>query len=110
MTVAQDNTSAGATNTPAEISAVSVPGLNSLSVTGAEGNGKAVSIIGLSSTLGVMLIPTELAPYNEDQAAEADVRDGVSYAEGTLTGTLETLIKGPVKLLKIPTGIKVIKI
>jgi hypothetical protein len=65
LIVAQNNTSAGATNAPAEINAVSVPGLYSLSVTAGEANGTAVSIIGTSSTADINIMPTELAPFKE---------------------------------------------
>ena len=89
MTVAQDATSAGATNAPAQINAVTVPGLHSLSVTTGEATGNAVSILGVSATADVNIIPTELAPFNVDYPAEADVRLGTDYAETTQTGTLD---------------------
>jgi hypothetical protein len=88
MTVAQDNTNAGATNAPAEINALSLPGLHSLSVTAGEGAGHAVSVIGVSATADVNIIPTEIAPFTVDYPVEADVKFGTDYAEGTLTGTL----------------------
>ena len=86
MTIAQDATSAGATNSPAQVDAVNVPGLYKVSVTTGEGTGKAVSIIGVS-TGTTNIIPTELAPFTIDNAAISDVRLGTDYAEATLTGT-----------------------
>jgi hypothetical protein len=104
LAVAQGNTSAGATNTPAEISAVAVPGLYSLSVTTAEANGTAVSIIGSSSTSDVNIIPTELAPFDVDYPAQGDVRKDTDYAEGTLTGTLVvTTVAQPLEIIEIET-------
>lgn len=88
MVIAQDNTSGAATNDPAELGALTVPGLYSLSIIAAENPGTALSILGTSTTADIEVMPTELAPYNEDQPAESDVRIGVDYAEGTLTGTL----------------------
>jgi len=89
LTVAQDATSAGATNAPAEVDAVNVPGLYKLSVTSGEATGKAVSIIGTSSTGDVNIMPSELSPFTVDYGAEADTLSGVVYAEGTRTGTLD---------------------
>lgn len=86
ITITQDNTSGGALNPPAEIDAVTVPGLYKVAVTSVEGTGKAVSIIGVS-TGTTNIIPTELAPFTVDNAAISDVRLGTDYAEGTLTGT-----------------------
>lgn len=89
ITIAQDATSAGATNTPAEVDAVNVPGLYKIVATAAEATGKAVSIIGISATANVNIIPTELAPFTVDYPAAANVRLGTDYAETTLTGTLD---------------------
>ena len=86
ITIAQDGTSAGAINSPAEISAVNVPGLYKISATAGEATGKAVSIIGVS-TGNTNIIPTELAPFTVDYPAISDVRDGADYAETTRTGT-----------------------
>lgn len=88
ITIAQDATSAGATNAPAEVDAVNTPGLYKISVTAGEATGKAVSIIGVSATANINIMPTELAPFTVDYPAEADVRLGTDYAETTLTGTL----------------------
>ena len=63
MKVAQDSTDAGATNAPAEIDAVNLPGVYSLSVTAAEGTGNAVSIFGGSSTADTTVLPTELSTF-----------------------------------------------
>lgn len=109
ITIAQDNTSAGATNSPAEISAVNVPGLYKISATVAEATGKAVSIIGTSSTADVNIIPTELAPFTVDYPLISDVRLDVDYAEGTLTGTLVQITE-PIKIIKLDTGVKVVKL
>lgn len=65
LTVAQNNTSAGATNTPTEVNAATCPGLYKLSVTAVEANGTAVSIVGTSSTADINIMPTELNPFQE---------------------------------------------
>lgn len=108
MFIAQDNTVSAAPG-QSEVNASTLPGTYKVAGTGPQSDGNAVSIIG-ESTGNTNVIPTEIAPYNEDQAAESNVLLGVVYAEGTLTGTAETTIKGPIKLLKLDTGIKVIKI
>lgn len=84
--IAQDGTDSAASG-QSEVNAVTLPGTYKVAATGAQANGRAVSIIGGSSNADASIISTELAPYNEDQAAEADVRLGTDYAEGTLTGT-----------------------
>jgi hypothetical protein len=88
MIIAQNNTSGAAINSPVELGALTVPGLYAISVTSSENPGTALSILGESNTVGVEIMPTEMGPHNEDQAAEADVRIDIDYAEGTLTGTL----------------------
>ena len=88
LTIAQDATSAGATNAPAEVDAVNVPGLYKVSVTTGEATGKAVSIIGVSATADINIMPTELAPFTVDYPPITDVLLDIDYAEGTLTGTL----------------------
>ncbi len=45
-----------------------------------------------------------------DFPAESDVRLNVDYDNGDLTGELSPTIKGPVKVIELDTGIKVIKI
>ena len=87
ITIAQDNTSAGATNAPSEIDAADVPGLNKITATAAEATGRSVSLLGESSTADINIIATEYALFNVDNADEGDVRLGTDYAEATLTGT-----------------------
>ena len=103
ITIAQDNASAGATNSPSQVSAVNAPGLYKISVTAGEAAGKAVSILGVSSTGDINIIPTELALFTVDYPAVADVENGVVYAETTLTGTLAVASQAAIEDVRLGT-------
>lgn len=96
--IAQDNTNSAAPG-QTEINSFTLPGLYRVSGTGAQSNGKSVSIIGDSSNADVNVIPTQFGLFNVDYPAEADTRLGTVYAEATRTGTAAIPDKSDVRTL-----------
>ncbi len=133
INVAVDGVAGGAVNSPSEVGAT-MPGVYTLVLTTDETDGVFESIYGSSSTADIIITPTimptgqflpatgkviKATVYDNDsrtgtykKVVETDVRVGVQYGEDDVefTGELVPTIKGPVKLVKLDTTIKVVKL
>jgi len=108
ITISNDSVSGAATNAPSEISAVSLPGISKITLTDAEGTGRSITVLGSSSTDDTNIISTEYILIDIDYPAEANVKEGIDYAEGTLTGTLESGLLLPLEVVDITEEIETV--
>ncbi len=97
MRLIKDGVSAPATNAPSAINTVTDPGAFKIILTAAEMNANSVSVLGTSTTEGVIVVPAHLAP-NPSYPSEAEIAaifgSSSAAAQASIAGEALTIRRG----------------